>query len=728
MRRNTTFKLSAPQLSSTLFFISTLLILSFSLSAETPAEKTLSEAIRNGNITEIKKLISNVGKEEINYPMQRDGGSWFAFTASNAKPDTRIPILKLLIDAGANPLLKNNQGKNALMSVYNPDEQILNYLIILGINVNDKDIQGNSALHTGIMNRLAGSSLLITKTLIKNKADLNSQNNLGITPLLLSVRHNKEKIFNLLLTSGANYEITDKQGAGILHYAVYSQNVSLINKALKLGVNINVQDNKGLPPISYAANSSQWSIVRFLLEKGADANAPTRKYGNLGLFLLESPDYGLAHLIDKNKINPDVTGKNQITPLERAIKRLKLEKIEQLLGFGADPNKVTPRTITSICAADFQSKPKRLDLCKNLIKHGLDINKTGKSSGDSSYLYHAVNKNNEAAVRFLLANKADPNLGMAKQTSWAITPLGTAVMRKRYSIAYALLEAGARTDITPESHWEYLNFLFRSKGSQAELMLVALMEKITLTDKKTLKSRHAHTIYNNLLNSKSENIRKAALKMNFIDNKSADMLAMKDFHSIKKPSSNLRSLTEKEEKHPAEVHKKKYSKQAELHLISIYEGIDPNDDGTPWWAKCKNLNNSATGLDCHGQMTKRKRETFGIVDIHFGNSYSPVILALSSYNKVIWKIHNPKNRKIESVILMGYYEQRVEGLSSNTSLFVHTDKTSDCTNCIKGVGYRLPYQGNSTNYSKGADFLRQATKKEISSYQKRKKEKSFWIK
>lgn len=97
-----------------------------------------------------------------------------------------------------------------------------------GVDINSLDTKGSNALHYAV----ACENPEIMENLLEKKIDVNIQNNLGITALMLSVKSNRLKYFETLLSYGANFFIRDKENKSILSYAFYipepSKTIALI--------------------------------------------------------------------------------------------------------------------------------------------------------------------------------------------------------------------------------------------------------------------------------------------------------------------------------------------------------------------------------------------------------------------------------------------------------------------------------------------------------------------
>jgi hypothetical protein len=130
-------------------------------------------------------------------------------------------------------------------------------------------------------------------------------------------------------------------------------------------------------------------------------------------------------------------------------------------------------------------------------------------------------------------------------------------------------------------------------------------------------------------------------------------------------------------------------KEPELHSIGVYEGMDPDDDGIPWHAKCGDRN----PLLCHRLMTQRKREIGGQVVVNVSIIGKPLVLGFSAYDKTKWIVKTQKGVLIEKVILGGYHSQTIEGIPLETPIEVYTYDSSSCARCYKGNIHFYSYKG-----------------------------------
>jgi len=107
------------------------------------------------------------------------------------------------------------------------------------------------------------------KYLLKNKFDINMQNNSGHTALIFASWYDHLENAKLLLKHGADIKIRDKFDQTALFYAVQYGNLKIVKLLLKHGADINIKNDVGETVLSYANYHNYTNIKKLLLKRGA---------------------------------------------------------------------------------------------------------------------------------------------------------------------------------------------------------------------------------------------------------------------------------------------------------------------------------------------------------------------------------------------------------------------------------------------------------------------------
>ena len=136
-----------------------------------------------------------------------NGNSALHFASTGIHPKSKL--IKLLISAGAQIDIQNQRGETplhnaavrtaSLKAFYNVTKELL----LNKANANSKDNDGNTPLHRVCNTPLVFQSknhILVAELLIKYGADINAKNNAGKTPLQMC---ENESLINFLISNGA---------------------------------------------------------------------------------------------------------------------------------------------------------------------------------------------------------------------------------------------------------------------------------------------------------------------------------------------------------------------------------------------------------------------------------------------------------------------------------------------------------------------------------------------
>lgn len=210
-----------------------------------------------------------------------------------------VNIVKFLLESKANPNIKYNpkgEGGSAIIILAHlmdctPNEfKILKLLIQYKADVNTKDHWGNTPLIK--MSRSSSSNLKCIKLLLETRGvKVNEKNKGGETAIGNSKAFNNLKVTNLLLKYGAKNvkNITDKKEEFEKKYISYLDTLKIYDRELinsvrfgnfqqmvmsiNDGANLNVRAYTGSTPIMIASYNGATEMVKYLIREKANLNA-----------------------------------------------------------------------------------------------------------------------------------------------------------------------------------------------------------------------------------------------------------------------------------------------------------------------------------------------------------------------------------------------------------------------------------------------------------------------
>uniref|UniRef100_A0A2C9KR69 Uncharacterized protein n=1 Tax=Biomphalaria glabrata TaxID=6526 RepID=A0A2C9KR69_BIOGL len=227
-------------------------------------------------------------------------------------------IVKRLVHEGANVSVVDTAGNTPLMAACETDgaESILKFLSSAGEMTHRINSGGESVLHLAVRSNCIEHVLAVT---CESHVDVNLQNVMGTTPLMIAAMNKNKDIVEYLLHQGAAVNTRDHGGNTCLIHAVKScsNDVEYIRMLLDAGADPNIENETGFCPLTLAAADLNDKVLGLLLETSC-ALEEDRKERALGLLLAGNGvtqntrtcvSMLLKHNTSSSKINPSLIHK-----------------------------------------------------------------------------------------------------------------------------------------------------------------------------------------------------------------------------------------------------------------------------------------------------------------------------------------------------------------------------------------------------------------------------------
>ncbi len=202
----------------------------------------------------------------------------------------RAEVVRALLDAGADPEQPDDLGYTALHfaagNLGEASEDCIKALLDAGSEVDEETRDGMTPLmvsaHLGCVDAV--------RVLLSRGADVNARSQGGNTPLMLALDPSQqlsrwdlartsqtEEVVRALAESGADLNAQNDSGLSALHFAARVFTSSLVRTLLELGAAVDLMSQEGQTPLMYAVAQGHDDMVMALIDAGADVNARDAK-------------------------------------------------------------------------------------------------------------------------------------------------------------------------------------------------------------------------------------------------------------------------------------------------------------------------------------------------------------------------------------------------------------------------------------------------------------------
>jgi ankyrin repeat protein len=315
------------------------------------------------------------------------------------------------------------------------------------------------------------------RELISTGANVNAMQADGATALHWSAYHGDVALTELLLEAGANPDAANRNGSTPLWLATERGDAAIVESLLEGGADPNELLPLGRRPLMLAARSGVIEAVQMLLEFGADPNLAEAERGTTAL--MQAADQGHADVVGLLIANgADYAAVS--APLFR-------DGRTAALGSSDDPRDAVRRQVVAIICdeespdlaalmklvrestaqvwvdlLEENSAPTADDICANVRRGALSFVGNGggfgngrervPDGGELTALVYAARSGAIDAARVLLDAGADVN----QTTRYGWTPLLAATQNRNYQMGKFLLERGADVNIANRGGWTNL--------------------------------------------------------------------------------------------------------------------------------------------------------------------------------------------------------------------------------------------------------------------------------
>ncbi|KAL3746610.1 hypothetical protein ACJRO7_015556 [Eucalyptus globulus] len=184
--------------------------------------------------------------------------------------ERRQPLMEELLDETEHMLARGNMELplSLCFAAMRGDDQLLHQLLRRGLDPNEVDKNGRTAMHIAAS---IGSQHCVT-LLLEFGGDPNIKDSEGSVPLWDAIVGKHESVIKLLSDNGAT--ISSGEVGHFACTAVEQNNLELLKDIVKYGGDVTLPTSNGTTPLHKAVSEGNIEIVQFLLDQGADVDKP----------------------------------------------------------------------------------------------------------------------------------------------------------------------------------------------------------------------------------------------------------------------------------------------------------------------------------------------------------------------------------------------------------------------------------------------------------------------
>ncbi|XP_055958045.1 uncharacterized protein LOC130013258 [Patella vulgata] len=314
--------------------------------------------------------------------------------------ETRLALIKVLVDAGSSLDLYNQHGQTPLMlAVEKGMFTIFDYLLGNGANINFFDDKKKTVLHYLVL--LESDMSTHIERVINIESNLR-KNDLIISCILFAVEHGKfKRATHLMETYHVDVNMKGDNNNNLLHYVALhnsDQSVEFARSLIERGIDVDHRAYFDITPLITACVNDNINITRVLLKARCDVNVKDCHGTSALMIAVEHQNMELVELL--LTYGADVNGTNVLL---KAAQYRNMKLVKLLTKYGADVNFIDSRG-ENVCLSCFYeqnevSRKSSFVFIKLFIDLGFDIDRVNY---ENRILYAAVRTNELLSFQLLL--------------------------------------------------------------------------------------------------------------------------------------------------------------------------------------------------------------------------------------------------------------------------------------------------------------------------------------
>jgi ankyrin repeat protein len=246
-------------------------------------------------------------------------------------------------------------------------------LIALGADVNTETQTGVTPLIFAVLNNREDA----VNALLKYNPVLDKVTSSYETPLLIAVKNNNLEISEILIQAGADVDFPDRNGATPLHYASINGYLELTDLLLYYNASIDQKSDDGITPLLAAIMAGYANVTDLLIQNGANMEARNNKGYTPFIMASVNGDTLIMDLLFRHGVDIYAANNDHYNALDLSISSNQPEAVRYLLRIG---NKWSPSPENAVDPYVVATKYRRREMVSLLrenkvpgqVKYGID--------------------------------------------------------------------------------------------------------------------------------------------------------------------------------------------------------------------------------------------------------------------------------------------------------------------------------------------------------------------